>query len=229
MKALKTMFVFAAFSLVVSAGMAFAQGTGTQQPPATPPATPPAGTTPAQQAQPPKPQAPAPTTPAPQAQPPRPFPEGAKFAFVDIQVIASTSAEGKAATAKLDELKKKKNAELVTKGTALKASQDKLQAGGSVLSDSARAQLEKDIERQQREIQFAQQDAQTEVNEMTEQLQNEFQVKLNPIIEALRVEKGLHMIFSVRDSGIIAADTGLDLSAEVVKRFDASAKAAPKK
>ena len=212
MKALKTMFVIAAFSLVLSAGPAFAQVTGTQQPPATPPAQPPAA-----------------AAPAPQAQPPKPFPEGAKFAFVDIQVVASTSAEGKAATAKLDELKKKKNSELVTKGTALKASQDKLQSGGSVMSDTARAALEKDIEKMQREIQFAQQDAQTEVNELTEQLQNEFQVKLNPIIEQVRVEKGLQMIFSVRDSGIIAADSGLDLSSEIVKRFDASAKTAPKK
>jgi outer membrane protein len=222
MKALKTMFVVAAFGGVLSAGPAFAQATGTQ-----PPATPPAAGDP--QAQPPKPQAPAATAPAPQAQPPKPFPEGAKYAFVDIQIVASTSAEGKAATAKLDELKKKKNAELVAKGNTLKASQDKLQSGGGVLSDSARSQLEKDIERMQREIQFAQQDAQSEVQELTDQLQGEFQVKLNPVIEALRVEKGLQMIFSLRDSGIIAADPGLDLSTEIVKRFDAAAKTAPKK
>ncbi len=192
---------------MLAAGPAFAQVTGAQQPPATPPAA----------------------APAPQAQPPKPFPEGAKIAFVDIQVIASTSAEGKAATAKLDELKKKKNAELVAKGNALKASQDKLQAGGTVMSDQARSALEKDIEKMQRDIQFAQQDAQTEVNDLTNELQNDFQVKLNPIIEQVRVEKGLQVIFSLRDSGIVAADAGLDLSAEVVKRFDASAKTTPKK
>lgn len=212
MKALKIMFVVAAFSVVLSAGPAFAQATGTQPPPTTPPATPPAA-----------------AAPAPQAQPPKPFPEGAKFAFVDIQIIATTSAEGKAATARLDDLKKKKNTDLVAKGTALKASQDKLQSGGSVMSDQARAQLEREIEKMQRDIQLAQQDAQTEVNDLTEQLQGEFQVKLNPVIEALRLEKGLHMIFSVRDSGIIAADAGLDLSGEVVKRFDATGKTAPKK
>jgi outer membrane protein len=212
MKALKTMFVVAAFSLVLSAGQAFAQAAGTQQPPVTPPAAPPAA-----------------AAPAPQAQPPKPFPEGAKFAFVDIQVVASTSAEGKAATAKLDDLKKKKSAELVAKGNALKASQDKLQSGGGVMSDAARATLEREIEKMQRDIQLAQQDAQTEVTDLTEQLQGEFQVKLNPIIEQVRVEKGLQIIFSVRDSGIIAADTGLDLSSEIVKRFDSAAKTAPKK
>jgi Skp family chaperone for outer membrane proteins len=180
----------------------------------------------------PAPPAPAPTqqkpaTP-PAPQPPRPFPEGAKFAFVDIQVIASNSSEGKAATAKLDELRKKKNTELQSKATALKGMQDKLQAGGTVLSDSARAQLQKDIEKGQRDLEYAQQDAQTEVQDMTNQLQEEFQTKLNPILEQIRADKGLLMIFSSRDAGIVAADMGLDLSDEVIKRFDAT-KTAPKK
>jgi len=183
------------------------------------------------------PQKPAPPAPAPTQQkpampaapqPPRPFPEGAKFAFVDIQVIASNSAEGKAATAKLDELRKKKNTELQSKATALKGMQDKLQAGGTVLSDSARAQLQKDIEKGQRDLEYAQQDAQTEVQDMTNQLQEEFQTKLNPILEQIRADKGLLMIFSSRDAGIVAADMGLDLSDEVIKRFDAT-KTAPKK
>ena len=226
MIALKTVTGIAALGFVLAAAPVFAQAAGEQKPPATPPAgqKPPA-TPPATQKPSPPPIAPA---PAP-LEAPRPFPEGAKIAYVSIQLIANNSVEGKAATAKLDALKKKKNDELVAKGTQLKASQDKLQAGGTVLSDSARAQLEKDIERMQRDLQFAQQDAQTEVNEMTEQLQGDFQVKLNPIIEAVRAEKGLLMIFAVPEAGVVAADPGLDLSAEIVKRFDAASKTAPKK
>jgi len=175
------------------------------------------------------PPATAPATPAAAPQPPRPFPEGSKFAFVDIQVIASNSAEGKGATAKLDELRKKKNTELQSKATALKSMQDKLAAGGTVLSDSARAQLQKDIDKGQRDLEYAQTDAQTEVQDLTNQLQEEFQAKLNPILEQIRADKGLLMIFSSRDAGIVAADMGLDLSDEVIKRFDAAAKSAPKK
>ena len=32
------------------------------------------------------------------------------------------------------------------------------------------------------------------------------------------------MIFSIRDSGVVSVEPGLDLSTEVVKRFDAAAK-----
>ena len=217
MKSLTMMVAVAAASTMLATS-AYAQAAATPNP-QKPAPTPTAPAPPATQ------QKPA-TPPAPQ--PPRPFPEGSKFAFVDIQVIASNSAEGKAATAKLDELRKKKNTELQSKATALKGMQDKLQAGGTVLSDSARAQLQKDIEKGQRDLEYAQQDAQTEVQDMTNQLQEEFQTKLNPILEQIRADKGLLMIFSSRDAGIVAADMGLDLSDEVIKRFDAT-KTAPKK
>lgn len=224
---LKTMIVIAAVGAVLAASPGFAQGTGTAPKPAGKPATQPPATQPPATQPPATP--PAGAQPAPAPQPPRPFPEGAKLAFIDIQAIASNSSEGKTASAKLDEVKKKKNTELLAKNSSLKAMQDKLNAGGSVLSDSARAQLEKDIEKAQRDLQFAQQDAQTELTEMTNQLQTEFQEKLNPVIETLRVEKGLLIIFSIRDAGVVAAEPGLDLSSEVVKRFDAATKAAPKK
>lgn len=213
MKSLKMMIVIAAVGLVLAAGPAAYAQTPPTQPPATqPPATPPAA-----------------AAPAPAPKPPAPFPEGSKFAFVDIQAIASNSAEGKAATAKLDDLRKKKNAELQGKQASLKAMQDKLNSGGSVMNDQARSQLEKEIEKASRDLQFAQQDAQTEVTDMTNQLQGDFQEKLNPVIEQLRVDKGLMIIFSVRDSGIVSAEPGLDLSSEVIKRFDAAAKTPAKK
>lgn len=207
MKSLKMLIVITAIGLMLAAGPGYAQAPATQ-PPATPPAS---------------------AVPPPVAKPPAPFPEGAKFAFIDIQAVASNSAEGKAATAKLDELRKKKNAELVAKQTSLKALQDKLNAGGSVMNDQARSQLEKDIEKGRRDLEFAQTDAQTEVTDLTNELQGQFQEKLNPVIEQLRVDKGLLMIFSIRDSGVVSAEPGLDLSSEIIKRFDAAAKAPVKK
>ncbi|MEN3339737.1 MAG: outer membrane protein [Acidobacteriota bacterium] len=212
-KELQMMFVAGAVS-ALAAAPGYSQTTAPKAP---------AGAAPASQT----PAAPPTAAPAPTPQPPRPFPEGAKFAFVDIQAIASNSAEGKAATAKLDDLKKKKNADLVAKSASLKSMQDKLTAGGSVMNDQARGQLEKDIEKTQRDLQFAQQDAQTELTDMTNQLQADFQEKLNPVLETIRAEKGLLMIFSIRDSGIVAAEGGLDLSNEVVKRFDATAGKTP--
>jgi Skp family chaperone for outer membrane proteins len=213
----KTMFVVAAFSLMLAAA-GWAQTAPAQQKPA-PPA--PAGQTPPATQTPAKPAG----QPAAQPAPPKPFPADAKIAYVDVQVIASNSAEGKAATARLDDLRKKKTAELADKNKQAQALQTKLDQGGSVLSDQARAATEKELEKLQRDIQFFQQDAQNEINEMTQQLQGEFQQKLQPVIEQIAVEKGLQMVFSIRDSGAIWANTALDISDEVIKRFDTASKA----
>lgn len=206
-------FVLAA-ALSLAATSTFAQ---------TPPPSQPA---PAQPAPTPAPAQPTPAPPPPAAQPPAPFPEGAKFAYVNLQQIASQSADGKAATAKIQELSTKKQNELTEKNKALQAAQQKLAQSGSVLNDSARAQLEKDIDRMQREIQFAQQNAQAEVQDLTQDLQQDFQNRVIPVIRTLLQEKGLHMIFSAGDSGIIAGHPGLDLSAEVIKRLDTAPKTA---
>jgi outer membrane protein len=209
-------FVLAA-ALILAANSTFAQAPPTGQPAPTP------------QQPTPTPQQPPPTTPAPPppaAQPPAPWPEGARFAYVNLQQIASQSAEGKAATARIQELSTKKQTELAEKNKALQAAQQKLAQSGTVLNDSARAQLEKDIERMQREIQFAQQNAQAEVQDLTQDLQQDFQNRVIPVIRQLLNEKGLHMIFSAGDSGIIAGNPGLDLSAEVIKRLDSAPKTA---
>ena len=172
------------------------------------------------------PPAPAPTAQPVPASPAAKFPEGTKFAFINIQRIANESAEGKVATTRVQALNQKKVTELSERNKALQADQQKLQSGGGVMSDNARAELEKKIERQQVDIQRAQQDAQQEVQELQQQLQNEFQTKLMPIVQQVFNEKGLQILFSAGDSGIVWADPGLDITEDVIKRFDVAKPAA---
>ena len=181
----------------------------------------------AQTPAPPRPaQPPARTAPAP-APEPVPFPAGSKIAFVNLQQIAALTAEGKASAARVEALIQKKQNEGNDKAKALAANQQKLQQSGALLSDTARAQLEKDIEKQQVDGQRFQQDAQAEINELQQELQNEFQKKLLPIIQQLALEKGLQILFSAADAGVIWAEPGLDLTMEAVKQMDASTKPAP--
>ena len=215
---MKALFCAAVLSLTLAAAPTFAQ----TPPPAPKPTTPPAPT----QATPPPPG----TTMQAAPQPPAPFPAGAKIAYINIQRIANESAEGKAATAKVQALNQKKVVELNEKNKLMQADQQKLQAGGTVMSDAARGELEKKIERQRVDIDRYTQDAQQEVQELQQNLQNEFQRKLMPIVQQVAQEKGLHLLFSVVDSGLVWGDPGLDVTADVIKRFDSgpAAAAAPK-
>lgn len=171
-------------------------------------------------------QAPAqPAAPPPQAAAPavqRPFPTGTKYAFVNIQRIAAESAAGKTLAGKVQAMNQQKVNELNEKNKALQATQQKLDAGATVLSATAVAQLQKEIERQQIDIQRFTEDAQQDVTNLQTQLQDEFQVRLSPIIQQVATERGLHMLFSVVDSGLVWADPSLDISVEVIQRFDAA-------
>jgi outer membrane protein len=199
--------IAASLVLVLSAAPAFAQTPAPARP-----AQPPARTAPA---------------PAPE---PVPFPAGSKIAFVNLQQIAGLTAEGKAAAARVEALIQKKQNEGNDKAKSLAANQQKLQQSGGLLSDTARAQLEKDIEKQQVDGQRFQQDAQAEINELQQELQTDFQKKLLPIIQQLAQEKGLQILFSAADAGVIWAEPGLDLTMDAVKKMDAAIKpaAAPK-
>jgi outer membrane protein len=202
---------------VALAGPGYAQAQTTPPKPATPTQT----TAPKPQA-PTTPPATAPAAQAPAAtpQPPVPFPQDAKYAVVDVQAIAQNSVAGKDASKKLNDLQAKKMADLQDKNKQLQALQTKRDTGGAVLSDAARAQLDKDIDKLQRDIQYAQQSAQAEMQDLNNELQGEFQKKLVPVIEEIAKEKGLYLVFTA-DSGFAYIHPGLNISDEVIKRLDA--------
>jgi Skp family chaperone for outer membrane proteins len=197
----------ASLVLTCSAAPAFAQARGAA------PAAPARG-----QAPPPAPM------PAPAAQPPAvpvPFPAGAKIAFVNLQAIAQESVDGKASAAKVQKTVADKQTEAGNRAKALQANQQKLQTSGGVMTEAARSQIEKDIASQQRDNDRFDQDAQAEVNDLQQTLQNDLLKKLFPVLEDLRKERELWVIFSAADAGVIVADNGLDLTLDAVKRMDA--------
>lgn len=204
---MKALVVVVALSVVLAASPVFAQAPATQ-----PPAKP------------------APTAPAP-AQPPapKPFPQGAKVAYVVLQRIANESADGRVATTRIQALQQKKAAELNEKNKQLTGMQQKLEKEGSVMNAAAAADLQKNIEKLNVEVQRFTQDAQAEVQELQQQLQQEFQQRLEPVLSQVATEMGLQFVFNGPDAGLVWADSALDISAEVIKKLDASSgKPAPK-
>jgi outer membrane protein len=198
---MKALVFGAAAAMMLAGAPTFAQT------PAQPPAT-------AKPAAPPAQAAPAPA--------PKPFPEGARIAYVVLQRVANESAEGKTATARIQALQQKKAAELNEKNKQLQSIQAKLEKEGSVMSATATADLTKQAEKINTEIQRFTQDAQAEIQDLQNTLQQQFQTRIEPVLAQVGQEKGLHFIFNGPDSGLVWADPGLDISVDVIKRLDAA-------
>jgi Skp family chaperone for outer membrane proteins len=194
------MFVLAAAILVGSAVPALAQAPQTQAPPK--PATP--------------------AAPAPQAPAPLPFPADAKIAYVDFQRVASESEMGKAAAKKLQDFSAKKQTEGQDKNKQLQAMLDKQKTQGSVLSEAAAKQLEADIAKAQRDLQYFQNEAQAEAETLNNELMQAFQRQILPIVQQVQTEKGLYMVFDV--GSFIVASRALDITPDVITRANATLK-----
>ena len=202
-----------AVSMLLAASQTFAQAPAPARP---------AGQAPAPQAT--RPAAPAPGPAA--ALPPRPkFQDGLKYAYIRIDRIAAESNEGKNLNDRVKALNDQKVRELNEKNKALQSVQQKLESGGSVLNDTARAQLTSEVERQQRDIQRFTEDAQQDLQALQQQLQEEFTRKLNPVLEKVAREKQLHMVFNATESGLVWAESGMDLTADIISALNAAAAA----
>jgi outer membrane protein len=147
------------------------------------------------------------------------FPVEAKFAFLDFQRVASDSVSGKLATRILDELRKKKGTEIEAQTKELQTLASKRDSG--VLSGPALAKAAKDIDRLQREIQFSQQNAQAEVQQLLTELQVDFEKRVKPVVDEIAKEKGLLAVFAADPAVALYIRPGLDISNEVIKRLDA--------
>jgi outer membrane protein len=215
-----------AFSIVLAAGAAYAQAPAAQAPAAPRPT--PAPAAPGQKPAVPGPgQKPAPPAPAAALELKPRFQDGMKYAYVNVQAVAAASVEGKVAADKIKAVQEQKSRELQEKNKSLQTAQQKLEQGGSVLSDSARTQLQAEIERQQRDLQRFTEDAQQDVQQLAEQVEAEFNRKLTPIIDRVAKQKQVHFVFNAAQSGLIWAEPGMDLTAEVIQAFDTPAAAAP--
>jgi Skp family chaperone for outer membrane proteins len=125
----------------------------------------------------------------------------------------------------------KKQSELQKLDAAIKALQDELEKQGSVLSAEAADKKRQDIVKKGRERQAFLEDGQQEIQRLRERAQqqaqglnNEFQVKIKPHIEAVAKEKGIDIIL---DSQVaLTVNRDFDISRDVIIKADDAEKAA---
>lgn len=213
-----TRVLLASVLVILTGAAASAQTAGQQTPPPTQTVPPPQQTPPPLL---PKPQGTPTATPAATPAVAVPFPADSKIAFVNMQALLSESKLGKAGLTQMKTLTDKQQADLADKNKAIQALQQKIQTQSSVVTPETRNQWSSDLEKAQRDLQYSQNEAQAQVEELNQRLLGDFQEKVLPVIEALAKERGLYAIFGVQESGVAYVHPGVDVTLELVKRLDA--------
>lgn len=141
-------------------------------------------------------------------------------AVIDVQRVVEESAAGREAMGRLRKLQEEK----VTQGRKLSDElaglRRQLETQALTLSEAKIAELRKQIEDKQVELQRFQDDAQQELEEAkARELQN-LEKQIMPIINEIGREKKFLLIFNKFQSGLVYADDTVDITDEVLRRFN---------
>ena len=148
------------------------------------------------------------------------FPADARVAYVDLNRVASLSSAGKAATAKLDDLRNKRTSELAERSKQVSALEQKMAQSTSVLNDDARIRLQREYQRTRVSFERLRDDVQAEVQELQEELLRAFTARVFPVIGEVAREKKLWAVFS-SEANLMWHDPAIDLTDEIARRLDA--------
>ncbi len=150
-----------------------------------------------------------------------------KIGVVNSQEVLERSSEGKKVMARLQDTDKKNQADLTKLDDDIRQLQTKLNTQRLTLTDEAIIQLNSDLEKKQTDRKRLAEDSYRNMQDLMNRLFGKVQGELIPIIEQIGKEKGLDIIFDLGKSGAIFVNPAIELTEEVIKRYDAS-KAATK-
>jgi outer membrane protein len=179
------------------------------------------------------------------AQAPAPSPATAgdapRIGIIDLAKISSESLLGKGYAAQIESLgneikaeESKKQSELQKMEAALKALQDELEKQQTVLSPEAADRKRQEIKKKERDREAFVEDGREELRRMRERAQaqaenlnNEFQTKIKPHIDAVAKEKNIDILLN--SQAAIAVNKAFDISADVIVKADEAERTAKAK
>jgi outer membrane protein len=150
-----------------------------------------------------------------------------KIAVINSQDVLEKSVEGKKILARLEERNKKNQTDIARLDEEIRQLQNRLSTQRLTLSDEAALQLNSDLDKKKKERDRYAEDAVRDIQELQFRLYSKLQSELLPLIEQLGKEKGLEIILDLGKSGAVFFSPTIDITAEVIKRYDASKASAP--
>jgi Skp family chaperone for outer membrane proteins len=161
-----------------------------------------------------------------------------KIAVIDLVRVSNESQLGRSYAARIEALEteiktegNKKQAELNKMDAAIKTMTEELDKQGSVLSAEAADRKRSEITKKTRDRQAFLEDGQAELQRMRERAQaqaeglnNEFQQKIKPFIDAVARDKGIDILLTSQVA--LTMNREFDVSPDVIARSDAASKSA---
>ncbi len=148
--------------------------------------------------------------------------ESGKIGIVNSNEVIQRSTEGKAVMTQLQEKDKSNSSRISTMDEKIRELETKLNTQRLTLTQESILQLTSELERKRTERKRFAEDSLRELQELRFRLFTKVQDEVIPIIEGLGKEKNLEIIFDLANSGAVFVNPTIDLTEEVIKRYNAS-------
>jgi outer membrane protein len=145
-----------------------------------------------------------------------------KVAIVDFEKALVDSVEGKKSSDKFNATLQSKQADGQKRQQELEDAQKKLQTQERTLSETAKANLQKDIDRRTTELQRFNEDAQKEMQSLRDELLRPIAEKASALLNALAADKGYTLVVDISNpqNNVVWFNPANDLTAELTKRIN---------
>jgi len=150
-----------------------------------------------------------------------------KIAIINSQKAFETSAEGKKALTQLTDRENKIKTDLQKMDDAIRLLDNRLNTGRLTMTNEALIALQADIDKKTTERKRYEEDAARDAQQLSGNLIQKIRVEMVTIIENLAKERGLELVLDTATSGVVTASPTIDITDEVVRRYDQSRSATP--
>ncbi len=147
---------------------------------------------------------------------------GAKIGVINIQQAIVTTAEGKAASADLQAQFAPRQNELEAMNKQINDLRQRLQAGGSTLSDEEKARLTTQGQKLAAQLERKNNELNEDVQAAQGEVIDKIGRKMVDVLDRYARENGFVAIFNTagQNSPILYASTNIDVTAEIIKLYD---------
>lgn len=142
-----------------------------------------------------------------------------KIGYINSQEIIQEAPGAQQARQQLEQQLTEYRQEVQQMGEELQDQIERYEQQQMTLSEEARQQRQEEIRQKQQEYQQRVQQLEDQAARRQQEVVAPIMQQINTVIEDIRREGSYTVIFDVAAQGIVAADPGLDLTAEVIRRL----------
>jgi outer membrane protein len=144
--------------------------------------------------------------------------------YVNLHTVLLQSKVGKRNKAELDKLIKQKELAISQAQDKLKAMQEAFQKNQLVMTDDQKKAKQKEFQEKAQAYQDMVVQAKQAVNEKDNEYASKSLAGIKPVIAEIAKEKKISIVFDANELSVLYADKGMDLTQQVIQRYDAESK-----